>query len=441
MRLPFIKAPLFSFKSLYVAFVAAVLFYGQVRVMFGLTPRHIAIAAMLIACLRSGVPYPNGRIIKAYIVFVFTFLVSALVTGYVRDVLIVYYIAAYIGIWATKILIEKYRSGSLLLYTIVVLGVINAVVTIGQALGLTLADRIISFFQLSLPDKYVIQMEEDGSDDLVLMLTRPGMFISAVYNGYFLMTSGVVSLLLVARDSRLLRVVPWFVISLGCICVQERGPIFILTVFSALIFYRTLVLKRFALGLLLSLFVLSIHFVTNTIASVLPQRIETISVYTPSGMTDEDDESSDVMQNNSSSLRKNRLADLGFDDTGRGRIYGQVTDYLMDHPFVGGYHRLKRIYGHAPHNLFLNAFIYGGIIGGFAIMLILIWQAPPLWRVLRRKIHKTDTICFFAGLAYVAFTLNSLVHNKSIVTGDEMVWMLWALFYYEYRKYYNSPSL
>jgi hypothetical protein len=322
------------------------------------------------------------------------------------------------------------------------LGLANAVVTIGQTLGLPLADKIISFFQLSLPEKYVIQMEEDGSDGLALMQTRPGLFNSAVYNGYFLMVSGIASLLFVVKNFRLLRVVPWLVIVLGCICVQERSPIFILTAFSAIVFYKTFVLKRFAIVVLLSLFVLSIHFVTNTVSSILPQRIETISVYTPSGMTDEDDDpSSDMMTNNSSPIRNNRLADLGFDDTGRSRIYEKVTDYLMDHPFMGGYHRLKRIYGYAPHNLFLNAFVYGGIVGGFAILLILIWQVPPLWRVLRKKINKTDPVCFFAGLTYVAFTLNSLLHNKSIVTGDEMVWMLWALFYYEFRKYYRTTKL
>ena len=61
---------LFSFKGLYVAFVIAVVFYGQVRMLFGLTPRHIAIVVMLIACMRQSIPFPMGRVMKTYLLFV-----------------------------------------------------------------------------------------------------------------------------------------------------------------------------------------------------------------------------------------------------------------------------------------------------------------------------------------------------------------------------------
>ena len=125
---------LFSFKGLYVAFVIAIVFYGQVRMMFGLTPRHIAIAVMWIACIRSGLPFPMGRVMKTYLLFVLSFIVSATLTGHLSQLLITYYIAACIGYWATKILVTKYKDGKLLLKTIIVLGFVNAIVTIGQTL-------------------------------------------------------------------------------------------------------------------------------------------------------------------------------------------------------------------------------------------------------------------------------------------------------------------
>lgn len=78
---------IFSFKGLYVAFFIAVVFYGQLRLMFGLTPRHIAIVVMLIACIKQqGVPFPMGRIMKTFFVFILTYLVSATITGYRRCV-------------------------------------------------------------------------------------------------------------------------------------------------------------------------------------------------------------------------------------------------------------------------------------------------------------------------------------------------------------------
>ena len=223
---------LFSFKGLYVAFVIAVVFYGQVRMLFGLTPRHIAIVVMFIACARQSISFPLGRIMKTYLLFIFTFVVSATLTGYLSQLLITYYIAACTGFWATKILVTKYRDGRLLLKAIIVLGVINALVTIGQTVGLQYADQLVSFFHLKLPEKYVNKIDAEGGQDLALMLTRPGLFNSAVYNGYFLMTTGVASLELLSRRLRLQRLIPWMVITVGCICVQERGPIVILAVYQ-----------------------------------------------------------------------------------------------------------------------------------------------------------------------------------------------------------------
>lgn len=441
MRLPVIRASLFSFKSLYVAFFAAVVFYGRLRLMFGLTPRHIAIIVMLIACLRSGVSFPMGRIMKAYFLFVLAFIVSAFVTGYIKNVLITYYVAACIGYWATKILIIKYNDGHLLLRILIALGVLNAVVTIGQMLGQSFADQLVSFFRLTLPEKYIEKMDQEGSESMALLLTRPGLFSSAVYNGYFHMTAGAASLVLIASKFQPLRLIPWILIVLGCICVQERGPIIILSVLSAVAFYKTLFLKKYAYVLFVLVFAFVVYSLTGAIDSVLPHGMDSRATQTTYMITDYDDSSSESQAGYSRYMKESRFAELGLDETGRGDIYDQATDYLIDHPFLGGYHRLARTYGMAPHNLFLNAFIYGGFVGGIAILFILLWQIKPLWRVLTKKIERTNPVCFFAGLAYVAFTLNSFVHNKSIVTGDEMLWMLWALFYYEYRKYHRRPIL
>lgn len=432
---------LFSFKGLYVAFFIAVVFYGQVRLLFGLTPRHVAIVVMLIVCMRQGVPFPMGRMIKTYFVFVFAFIVSATLTGYLSQLLITYYIAACTGYWATKILIRKYNDGNLLLNTIVVLGIINALITIGQTLGLHFADDIVSFFHLKLPEKYLDKMAVAGNADKALLLTRPGLFNSAVYNGYFLMTAGVASLVLLARKLLLHRFIPWMVITLGCICVQERGPIVILAVLSAFALYKILIITRFKYALLMAIFALSVYSLTRLVSITMflgnTDGNEFRAVTMMYG--DEDEQGADTYY--SRFFKESRFSEIGFDDTGRGDIYEQTIDYLMEHSFIGGYHRFARTYRIAPHNLFLNAFIYGGFIGGIAILLILFWQVKPLWRVFRRKIVHTNPVCFFAGLAYLAFTLNSLVHNRSIVTGDEFLWMLWAAFYYEYRKYYTTPKL
>lgn len=416
----------FTFKGLYVVFFIAVVFYGQLRLIFELTPRHIAIVVMLIACVKQGVPFPLGRIMKAYWVFIIAFLISATITGYLENVLITYYIAACVGFWATKILVTKYKDGKLLLNIFVVTGVVNAIVTIGQTFGLHYADQLVSFFHVTLPEQYLEKLNEDGGNDKMLLLTRPGLFANSVYNGYFLMTAGITSLILLAHKFKLWRLIPWIIIFMGCICVQERGPILLLAVLSAFAFFKTLFIKRNTYILLMIVFVLFVYFITVSIVSLLPV-----------GNMDTGGGDSSLGSNISQIIEESRFAREGLDTSNRDPVYSQSVDYFMDYPFIGGLHRLHAMYGIYPHNLLLNAFIYGGFVGGIAILLILFWQIKPLWRVLRKKIADTNPACFFAGLAYLAYTLNSLTHNRSIVTGDEVIWMLWGLFYFEYLKFYK----
>lgn len=432
-----LTSTIFSFKGLYAAFFIAVVFYGQLRMMFGLTPRHIAIVVMLIACMKQdGVPFPMGRIMKTYMVFILTYLVSATITGYIGNVLITYYIASCVGFWATKILVEKHRDGNLLLNLFIVFGVLDAIVSIGQTFGLHFADQLVSFFNVTLPEKYLEKLDADGGEDRMFMLTRPGLFSDIVYNSYFLMTAGVTSLILLVHKFRFHRLIPWLVIMGGCICVQERGPIIILAVLSAIVFYKIFRIKKNRYALLVIVFAFATYYLTEFISSMSLEKQNDMAVRKTQVTYDDDDSDSEGVF--TKYMKESRFADVGLDDSGRGDIYSQAVDYLMDHPFIGGLHRLRAMYGIYPHNLFINAFIYGGIVGGVAIMLILFWQIKPLWRVLSKKINTTDPVCFIAGLAYLAYTLNSLAHNRSIVTGDEVVWLLWGLFFFEYIKFYKQ---
>jgi hypothetical protein len=286
-------------------------------------------------------------------------------------------------------------------------------------------------------------MSVEGSEDMALMLTRPGMFANAVYNGYFLMTAGVVSLTLFTRKLWIQRFIPWTIITLGCICVQERGPIIILTLLSALAFYKIPIIRKRNYALFFLLFIFLVQSIAGSIDSLLRvseiNRMETYRTVV-TYPDDEDESESDTWSNYSRFAKESRFADVGFKDSAREKIYSQTIDYLMDHPIIGGVHRLHAMYDMYPHNLFLLAFCYGGFFGGVAIMLILFWQIKPLWRVIRRKIADTNSVCFFTALAYLAYTLNSLLHNRSIVTGDEVIWMLWGLFFFEYLKFYKQDT-
>ena len=81
----------------------------------------------------------------------------------------------------------------------------------------------------------------------------------------------------------------------------------------------------------------------------------------------------------------------------------------------------------APHNIFLNAFVYGGLFSFISIMAILFIQAKTAFKVLSIKIDKNSVLFLIFVCAWGVFTVNGFVHNRSIVTGEIMAWILWAL--------------
>ena len=117
---------------------------------------------------------------------------------------------------------------------------------------------------------------------------------------------------------------------------------------------------------------------------------------------------------------------LGFEATGRDSIYAHAMEYIGENFFFGGIFKLFDTRGFAPHNLFLNAWIYGGIIGFVAIVVLTWKQCVAAVKTVLSKINQSTVPVLVVSLAFLCFTANSMLHNVSVVTGDAVVWMLWA---------------
>ena len=115
-------------------------------------------------------------------------------------------------------------------------------------------------------------------------------------------------------------------------------------------------------------------------------------------------------------------------------IYNNAMSFIFKNPVFGGINYYFALGIKAPHNLFLNAYIYGGILG-FSVLMTLIYKQCKLCvsEVLKR-ITYDNTIYIVFGLAYLAYTANGMLHNSSLATGDFMVWLLWGGFYFYYSK-------
>ncbi len=432
-----IISALFTFKGLYVVFVIAIVVYGSLHLPGGFTPRQLFTLIMLAACIKKESAIVHNHVIGLYVLFIFSFGVSSFVTGYeikYLSQLFSNYMVSFVAIWATKILITKYNRKDVFINIFIVLGVLDSIITICQTFGFALGDNLLSFFRLyssqiimeDLNPKRAEAMEYidayDTLSDFSDMAAKPqkgvslmehvipGAFNSGVYNGYFLMTTGILSIRLLQKDFGFLRLIPWSIITFACICAQERGPIVILLILSFYAFYKILksrhVKKR----------KLSILIFTIALISI----IRAVFLFV--------------------SRAGSRIGNIGLEDKSRQGIYEDALTYYFDYPIFGGYFRFAENTDTAPHNLILNAFIYGGFIGGVAIVIMLYLQFKPIIKTLWKKINNENEYCFYVGLAYTAFTLNSFLHNRSVITGDVIVWMLWAAFYYDYKKLKKTKS-
>lgn len=391
------------FKIFYVLYVVATLFYSAIYVVGIITPKQLFAVVMFMVCVTTSSKIEFNRYWGFYFVFIFFFGLSSLFTGYVVDFLnqlIGQYFVAYVAFWSTKILVCKYDGTRVLLNTLIVAGVLDAFITIFQAYGIGLGDNLLSILRLSNAQNYLDVHNVENRDFLEFVL--PGMFSAGVYNGYYLMTVGLLSLYPQLRKINIFLLTPWLVMLFACFCTQQRGPLLIMVVLSVFVIYRVLRTRTSTYFRFIVIFMFLI---------VVVYALEISYGLIMSG--------------------ESRMAELGYDSTGRDYIYSFTWNYFLDHPIIGGYYYLTDNYGIAPHNLILNALIYGGILGGSALISLVVMQMRPIVGVLIKNNSTVSHTAFIVGVGYIAFTLNSFLHNKSIVTGDALLWMLWAVFYSE----------
>ena len=118
----------------------------------------------------------------------------------------------------------------------------------------------------------------------------------------------------------------------------------------------------------------------------------------------------------------------GMQDRTRRTILRGAWEYLLSHPLFGGRFQSQSLGLRPPHNLFFNAWLYGGVFGLLVVLGITIKQVFLIAKQTIGQSFSTNYSKTIFGLAFFAYTANSMVHNQSIVTGDAVIWVLWGAF-------------
>ena len=389
------------FKIAYIVFFVSILFYSSFRVVGPVTPRHIMTIVMFVMCINEDKKVYQDKYFRWYLLFIFCFGFSSLWTYYLDKFLtflLAYFFVAYVAYWATMILIKKHNGTSVLVNTIVVLGILNALTTIGQFYEIGIFNRIPEIMRINVSEDFLDLAEERDEFEGISL---PGLLSGAVSNGYFAMTATLLSLWYQRNRFSFIRLIPWGIGMIGLYVTQQRAPFFITTALSLYIMFKVMGKNTGGLTLIIRL-----AFIVVAVFGVLY-----FLAYT-----------------SSSEMRYVK----GFEDKSRVGLIQKTMEYLSQHILLGGRFHSQSMGVRPPHNLFLNAWLYGGILGLFVIFGITIKQVVLVAKQTIGKQFLMDYSKTIFGLVFLAYTVNSMVHNQSIVTGDAVIWILWGAFQEEF---------
>ncbi|TYK37819.1 O-antigen ligase family protein [Bacteroides pyogenes] len=294
-------------------------------------------------------------------------------------------------------MVTKYNGEKIFLFTICGIGILDAVVTMGQILFIPSINNLVSYLQLDLALKEEFGLIQ-GRADFGLGFGIPGVF-GVVANSYYLMVASILSMSAQTKKLSLIGLLITSFLLVACFVVQERSSFYLATTFVIILAF-VLLTKLF--GKFTRLFILFIFLL------LLSLLIDKGADYINSFET--------------------RMSDM-FSLTGRDAIWANAIDYISQYPIFAGYDRMMSIYHRDAHNLILNAYIFGGLFGFIAIIVLTVRQFILIAKscLLRCKINNLTVMVL--SCTFIAYTVNSLVHNFSVVYGTLDIWLVWACLY------------
>ena len=387
------------FKIVYLVFLFGWLSYSHIYIgPFTLNMLLAAILFLMNIAMDSRIK-PDKTVV-AYIVFILSLGITSVIShhsDYFWGIFFRYYLVSLIGWKSTTIILSRKPDFSrYIIGVIVLIGILDAFVTMSQ---FTMMDSwyspIEKLFGFQSYDDYEANTLTISSEVYTRFI--PGIFGNPVINGYYLAICVALSFYYVHRFNSLFLFLVPSLLFFGVFCCQERSALILSAVALIYLTYRYVVkLSRSKKILVFAILISVLAYVT----------IQLVSISNTFGL---------------------RYTSLGFDDTGRSQISKSTMTYLWENFLCPNLIDQVAQVGHAPHNLFLNAFIYGGLVSFVSIMYILIKQCRLAGAVIINKVYNTNYILRIIVCAWIVFTLNGLVHNRSIVTGELICWILWAM--------------
>lgn len=388
-------------KPLYFIIIIAISFGGNYHI-GDTTPRQIVAVLMFVLCLLNfnTIKSYYNRIVGLYAIYLFFVFISAYYDDsqsvFVRN-LAAQHLVALTSYGAVAYYYTRFKSFDAIIVAFLFCGIINMAVCFlqyfGNPLGFQLGLLFIDENEISANRHMEKLMEGTGSYLL-------GMRGDAVHNGYFQMIMPFFLVyihykyILFAKASFIRDLIYYCFLTMLFVVVlliQERSCI--LFCLGSYIFY---LLFRFA----------SLSVSKRILVGILTGFVLICGLYL-------------LLPLISEYIGKSRFVD--HDNSIREYLFSNTLNFISEHPFLGGMSSFVRMNGFPPHNIFLNAFVEAGICGFILSLCIYIKQMKTSFKL--NNARRVSLIAF----AFIAYMLNSLLHNDSILSGDVVAWILWAM--------------
>lgn len=383
------------FKAFYILYFIVCVFYPTVIIVSPISLRHIFTVVMFILCLIEG-GVKLDRFLSWYLVFMFFYAFAEIRTGYTTYIINKFlgtYFASIVLYMSTKVIVQKYRSGRLVLNLFLGVALLNASVAIMQFFHLPFATELPQLLRIDLGEE-VLDYYETTVDFYGQYV---GGLVGFVLSGYLLSAACV--FVLYRRDDGI-SILQWLLFAIvysALYFVQERSGFYAGTACSLVYFFS--IMKR--------------QKKNNAVSVIIGLIALIVAVLYGSSLV---------------SLEDTRYMTVGIDDSLRANLARSGFDFFLNNP-LGGSNEYYASGGYYPHNLIVNAFLYGGLFGGAVLLVIIVTQLVLVFRVFFdycfRSKHSSLLLAFC--VAYLCYTINSFVHNASLALGSEMFFMLWAV--------------
>lgn len=115
-----------------------------------------------------------------------------------------------------------------------------------------------------------------------------------------------------------------------------------------------------------------------------------------------------------------------FEEDSRYEMWIRAIPFIIENPF-GGALSFMRINNDMPvHNFFLNAFIYGGWLGGLVVIALFIKMIIQIIKVIKTT-NASSSLSLYYAIGLLIYFICGMVHNSSLVFGSVLIFILFPL--------------